>query len=64
LTADIEDVHHQPHINETLKIQTHYESLDIANSQKIYYLQFLLPTECLPNKDTELKELLREEEPD
>ena len=64
LNADIEDVHHQPYLNEALKIQTHYESLDIASSQKVYYLQFLLPTESLPDKDDELKELLREEEPD
>jgi tRNA (guanine-N7-)-methyltransferase len=61
LIADIEDIH-QHGKNEALKIETHYESLDIAQSQKIHYLQFSLPVEPLPDKDLELKELLREEE--
>jgi tRNA (guanine-N7-)-methyltransferase len=61
---DIEDVHSQSQVSDVLKIQTHYERLDIARSEKIYYLQFVIPHESLPNKDNELKELLREEATD
>jgi tRNA (guanine-N7-)-methyltransferase len=61
---DIEDVHSQSQVSDVLKIQTHYERLDIARSGKIYYLQFVIPHESLPNKDNELKELLREEATD
>ncbi len=61
LEEAIEDVHRQENLSEALKIRTHYESLDIARSQKIYYLRFSLPVETLPDKDDELKELSREE---
>jgi tRNA (guanine-N7-)-methyltransferase len=59
--VDIEDVHQQENLTEALKIETHYESLDIAQSQKVYYLRFSLPVEALSDKDNELKELIREE---
>ena len=42
-----------------LYIKTHYESLDIAGSNRIHYICFSLPTESLPEKDQELKELLK-----
>lgn len=61
LEADMEDIHQQISLTEALKIKTHYERLDIAQSQKVYYLQFILPVEILPDKDDELKELIREE---
>ena len=48
--------------NELLEIKTHYEQLDIAQSRRIHYLQFVLPAEPLPERDEELKEILREEE--
>ena len=60
---DLEDIY-QHQIPDTLKIKTHYESLDIAQSQKIFYLRFSLPVETLTDKDKELKELMRENEPD
>jgi tRNA (guanine-N7-)-methyltransferase len=62
--ADLEDIHQHEEISEALKIKTHYEGLDIAQSQKIHYLRFSLPAEGLPDKDNELKALLREAEPD
>lgn len=40
-----------------LQIKTHYESLDIAQSNKIYYLEFKLPAELL-SLDEQLKDLL------
>ncbi|MBC7827532.1 MAG: tRNA (guanosine(46)-N7)-methyltransferase TrmB [Chitinophagaceae bacterium] len=62
--SDLENVYQQVDLNEVLKIKTHYESLDIAQSQKIHYISFRLPADTLPDKDKELKELSREEEPD
>ncbi len=47
--------------SEVLKIKTHYESLDIAQSNRIFYLRFSLP-EILPEKDIELQEFLKEME--
>lgn len=61
LEADIADVHQHQIVDDALKIKTHYESLDIAQSQRIYYLRFSLPPATLPDKDNELKELSLEE---
>lgn len=50
-------------IAEELTIKTHYESLDIAGSNRIHYLCFSMP-EIFPGreKDDELKQLLKEHE--
>jgi len=63
LKEDIDDVYNTGSIGEDLKIKTHYESLDIAGSNRIHYLKFFLP-EILPDKskDKELQEFLREYE--
>ena len=46
--VDFDDAYRQTTISKELSIQTHYEKLDIANSNKIHYLQFkvnkVLPT--------------------
>lgn len=47
-----------------LLIQTHYEKLDIANSNRIHYLKFLLPSTRLPDNDKRLKEITLERESD
>lgn len=47
--------------SDVLKIKTHYESLDIAGSNRIFYLKFSLPAE-LPDKDKLLQEILKETE--
>jgi tRNA (guanine-N7-)-methyltransferase len=62
LHTDYEDVYSQQNIIEELKIKTHYESLDIAESNRIYYLCFSLPQQ-LPGKekDEELKQMLKNE---
>ena len=59
--ADVEDIHAQEEMPDELKIKTHYESLDIAGSNRIHYLSFFLPKK-LPSKekDSELKERLKE----
>jgi len=47
--------------SESLKIKTHYEALDIAGSNKIYYLKFRLPL-IVPDIDDELYSFLKETE--
>lgn len=42
-----------------LKIRTHYEGLDIARSNAIYYLQFTLPPVSLPFLDEQLQQELK-----
>ncbi len=41
--TDFDNVHQQENLSEELKIKTHYESLDIAGSNCIFYLCFSLP---------------------
>ena len=59
---DHENLYHEETISEELKIKTHYESLDIAQSNRIHYICFSLPPE-LPAKETdeELKQVLKDE---
>jgi len=63
LHQDCHDLYHSETISEELKIKTHYESLDIAQSKRVHYLCFSLPPE-LPSgeKDCELNEVLKDEE--
>lgn len=58
--ADIGDVYKMEKLTEELAIKTHYESLDIAKSNCIFYLSFSLP-EKLEENDDGLKKLLNEE---
>ena len=44
-----------------LQVKTFYESLNIAGSDKVFYLQLLLP-QHLENKDEQLQEILRDTE--
>ena len=60
--VDNADVYAKNEISEELKIQTYYESLDIAKSKKIHYLQFRLPEQPLKDNDEQLKELIIEQE--
>lgn len=63
LHKDLDNVFTGDTVMKELKIKTHYESLDIAGSNRIHYLCFSLP-ETLPGKekDEELKQLLKEHE--
>jgi tRNA (guanine-N7-)-methyltransferase len=58
---DEPDVFSKQSVTDDLKIKTHYESLDIAGSNRIHYLCFSLPSD-LPGKekDEELKQLLKD----
>lgn len=55
------DVYAQTEVDDRLKIKTHYEGLDIAQSNKIFYLQFLLPG-SIPDRDSELQQILKHTE--
>jgi tRNA (guanine-N7-)-methyltransferase len=61
LVEDTDDVFAQDSIKEELKIKTHYESLDIAQSNKIFYLKFQLP-ELIKDMDDTLQEELKQTE--
>jgi tRNA (guanine-N7-)-methyltransferase len=54
---DRNDVYADPGANPQLKIKTHYESLDISESTKVFYLALTLP-EVIPDRDNDLKKLL------
>jgi tRNA (guanine-N7-)-methyltransferase len=60
LHKDVDDVYKEEVIAAELKIKTHYESLDIAGSNRLHYLCFSLP-EIFPGKekDDALKQLLK-----
>lgn len=60
--ADIKDLKKETDIPEELQIKTHYESLDIAGSNRIFYLCFSLPDK-MPGIETDetLKYLLKDE---
>jgi len=63
LLKDSDDAYMEENLSEEIRIKTHYESLDIADSKRIHYLCFSLPAN-LGNKesDARLKEKLREHE--
>lgn len=60
LVEDLNNVYAQSN-SDVLNIKTHYESLDIAQSNRIFYLKFKLPGELL-QRDNELHQLLKETE--
>jgi tRNA (guanine-N7-)-methyltransferase len=61
LLQDIEDVHAGDPAPE-LRITTHYEELDIAQSKRVHYLAFVLPAGPLPDHDARLLTRIKEEE--
>jgi len=62
IQEDIDNVYAEETLKPELKIKTHYESLDIAQSKRVHYLSFTLP-DNLPGKelDAELHNLLKED---
>ena len=59
IISDHADIHNMNYQSPELKIITHYESLDIAESNKIFYLCFSLP-EKLIDIDIALEDLLKQ----
>lgn len=63
LHTDNDNVYAIDTLSDELKIKTHYESLDIAGSNRIHYLCFSLPAQFPgKEKDEELKQLLKAHE--
>ncbi|HEY6975394.1 MAG TPA: tRNA (guanosine(46)-N7)-methyltransferase TrmB [Chitinophagaceae bacterium] len=60
LLVDYNDVYSQPHPGDELLIKTYYETLDIAKSSCVHYLQFRINKELPMEKDEVLKNLFRE----
>ncbi|WP_276502542.1 tRNA (guanosine(46)-N7)-methyltransferase TrmB [Terrimonas pollutisoli] len=60
--TDYDNAYSQPSISDELRIKTHYESLDIAGSNRIHYVCFSLP-DTLPGKEKDelLKKILKDE---
>lgn len=64
LHTDKDNVFEDADVMKELSIKTHYESLDIAGSNRIHYLCFSLPSSLGDReKDQLLKEKLKEDEP-
>ncbi|MEP7255979.1 MAG: tRNA (guanosine(46)-N7)-methyltransferase TrmB [Ferruginibacter sp.] len=61
IVEDSDNIYANKEVKDELKIKTHYESLDIAQSKKIHYLKFTLPDE-IKNIDDQLQKILRDEE--
>lgn len=60
LIEDSADANREMKDNEELQIRTHYENLDIAQSNKIHYLKFSMPQDLDPEMDKKLAEKLKE----
>lgn len=60
LLVDYEDVYSTANLTDELKIKTHYEALDIAQSNRVHYLQLKIDKTLPIEKDETLKNLFRE----
>jgi tRNA (guanine-N7-)-methyltransferase len=58
MLADIDDVYKNGEVSQELNIKTHYERLDISESNRIFYVCFSLP-EKMVNADEELNDILK-----
>jgi tRNA (guanine-N7-)-methyltransferase len=58
IVSDIDNINLLENISDELKIKTHYESLDIAESNCIFYICFTLP-EIFPDNDESLARVLK-----
>jgi tRNA (guanine-N7-)-methyltransferase len=61
IVEDSDNVYSQAIVKEELKIKTHYESLDIAQSKKIHYLKFSVPPQ-IKDIDEDLQQLIQKDE--
>jgi len=59
LISDVDDVHKDGKVSKELGIKTHYESLDIADSKRVFYICFSLPEKII-NADEELNHFLKQ----
>jgi len=59
--VDYDNLYQQQNLAPELFIKTHYESLDIAQSNRIHYLQFKIDIDLPIEKDDELKTIINEQ---
>ena len=59
LLESSDHVYEEANIKEELKIKTHYENLDIAQSNKVHYIRFTLPNKPLDDFDEQLQERIK-----
>ena len=59
--VDYDNLYQQQNLPQELYIKTHYESLDIAQSNRIHYLQFKIDVDLPKEKDVELKRIINEQ---
>ncbi len=64
LLEDTDNLYAEPLSAAELGIKTHYERLDIAQSNRIHYLQFKIDTHLSIEKDQTLKQITSEQEID
>ena len=62
MLEDYDNLYEQAPLSPELQIKTHYEGLDIAQSNRIHYLKFILPESPLPDIDKQLHEVLKAHE--
>ncbi len=55
-----EDVYARNENPAEIHIKTHYEKLDIAASNQVFYIRFRLPEKQIPRPDLKLQELLKQ----
>ncbi|MDP4285005.1 MAG: tRNA (guanosine(46)-N7)-methyltransferase TrmB [Bacteroidota bacterium] len=60
IITDYNNVYGEENLPDELKIKTHYEQLDIAKSNTIFYLCFSLP-EIIPDNNEKLTHLLKKQ---
>jgi len=60
LLVDYDDAYNEATIADELRIKTYYESLDIAQSKKVHYLQFKINKPLPLEKDIILKQIINE----
>jgi tRNA (guanine-N7-)-methyltransferase len=56
--TELDDIYASPEVSDDLQIKTHYESLDIAQSNRIHYLRFSIDKALPLEIDNQLKQLL------
>lgn len=62
LLQDLDNVYLDPSLSADLSIQTHYEKLDIAQSNRIHYLRFTIDKKLPMTAEEDLKKILSENE--
>lgn len=63
LLQDDDNVFAKPDVHPELRIKTHYEGLDIAQSNRIHYLEFRIDKDLPLEKDEILKQIIHEQTP-